>query len=148
VFEAVVDGRLLTLADLGDEARGVLVMAALPSLLSELHLPQVSRLVIAAARELPPDGETPEGVSRRALLLRAVLTLLDAGAVMPGADALRAAADIVEVMHLPPGGPERRALEERVWELGERGRPSAALRALAEKLGFSRRDAAVETAAS
>jgi hypothetical protein len=80
--------------------------------------------------------------------MRAVLALLDAGAVMPGVDALRAAADIVEVMYLPPGGPERRALEERVWELGERGRPSVALRALAEKLGFSRRDAALETAAS
>ena len=148
VLEAVVDGRLLTLADLGDEARGVIVTAALPSLLDEIHLPQVSRLVIAAARELPPDGETPAGVARRALLVSAVLKLLEAGAAMPTGDALRAAAEILEVLNLPPGSPDRRVLEERVWELGERGRASGPLRALADKLGFSRRDAAVETAAS
>ena len=67
---------------------------------------------------------------------------------MPTGDALRAAAEILEVLNLPPGSPDRRVLEERVWELGERGRASGPLRALADKLGFSRRDAAVETAAS
>jgi len=148
VLEAVVDGRLLTLADLGDEARGVIVMGALPALLAEIRAPQVSRLVIAAARELPPDDETPDGVARRALLVRAVLVLLEAGTAVPSGEALRAAADILDVVQLPPGSPERRVLEERVWELGERGRASAPLRALADKLGFSRRDAALETVAS
>jgi hypothetical protein len=67
---------------------------------------------------------------------------------VPSGDALRAAADILDVLQLPQSSPDRRALEERVWELGERGRASAPLRALADKLGFSRRDAALETAAS
>jgi hypothetical protein len=148
LFEVNVGGRLLTLADLGDEARGVLIMAALPSLLSELHLPAVSRLVVAAAHELPPDSETPEGVARRALLMQVLLTLLDPGRGAPGPEALRMAVDVLEVMRLAPGAPERRLLEERVWALCERGRPSASLKALAERLGFSRRDHAVEIAAS
>jgi len=126
----------------------VIVMGALPALLAEIRAPQVSRLVIAAARELPPDDETPDGVARRALLVRAVLVLLEAGTAVPSGEALRAAADILDVVQLPPGSPERRVLEERVWELGERGRASAPLRALADKLGFSRRDAALETVAS
>jgi alpha-amylase/alpha-mannosidase (GH57 family) len=147
-LEVAVDGRALTLADLGDEARGALIMADLPALLPQIHNPAVARLVVAAARELPPDGETSEGLARRAALMRVTLALLDGERGMPSADALRAAAEILDVMHLPAGAPDRRLLEERVWALGERGRPNAALKMLGEKLGFSPRDHAIETAAS
>jgi hypothetical protein len=148
VFDVDVGGRPLTLADLGDEARGALVMAALPSLLPEVHLPQVTRLIVAAARELPPDGETPDGVARQAALMGVVLALLDDDRGMPGADAFRAAGEIVDVLRLAGGTPQRRLLEERVWALHERGRASAALKVLADKLGFSRAEPALETAAS
>ena len=143
VFEARVGGESLSLADLGDEARGALVLAALPSLLADLSpssaaLPRV-RLVVAAARELPPDGDTPAGVARRALLARALLAMLGAGtgAASPGAEALGLCEVLLDLLALPAASPDRRAIEERVWELLDRGRPSAALRMLADKLGFA-----------
>jgi alpha-amylase/alpha-mannosidase (GH57 family) len=154
VFEARVGGESLTLADLGDEARGALVLAALPSLLPDL-LPSsealpLARLVVAAARELPPDGDTPAGVARRALLARALLALLGTGtsAASPGAEALGLSAVLLDLLALPAASPDRRAIEERVWELHDRGRPSAALRMLADKLGFAPAEPVVETAAS
>jgi hypothetical protein len=148
VLEATVAGQRLSLGDLGDEARGALIMADLPALISELANPEVTRLVVEAARELPPDNETPEGLARREALTRALFALLASDRGGPTADAVRAAADILEVMRLPAGATERRRLEERVWALCERGRPSAALRALADKLGFASRAEAAETAAS
>jgi alpha-amylase/alpha-mannosidase (GH57 family) len=148
VFDARVAGQRLTLADLGDETRGALVMAALPSLLPEIHALPVARLVVAAARELPPDGTTPGGVARRAMLARAVLVLLGSGAAAPGAEALGLVDALVDLLALPATSPDRRAIEERVWELLDRGRPSAALRALGDKLGFARAAEGVESAAS
>jgi alpha-amylase/alpha-mannosidase (GH57 family) len=148
VLEATVAGQRLTLDDLGDEARGALIMADLDALIPEVHLPEVARLVVDAARELPPDAETPEGLTRRDALMRVLFTLLETDRGSPSADALRAATDILEVMRLPPGSTERRRLEERVSALIERGRPSAALRGLADKLGFASRVETVETAAS
>jgi hypothetical protein len=144
-FEAELGGRRLALEDLGDEARGALVMAALPELLPDIRSPAVARLVVAAARELPPDGETPEGVARRAALAHAVLVLLEG---TPSAEALRLAADLVDLLKLAPGAPARRAIEERVWALGQHGRPSPALRALADRIGFTARERVVVGAAS
>jgi hypothetical protein len=146
-FEAQVGGRRLTLDDLGDEARGTLVMAALPALLPEVGSLKVARLVVAAAREVPPDGDTPAGVARRALLARVVLTLLGEGGV-PGTEALHLCGVLFDLIALPAGSPDRRAIEERIWALIARGRPPAPLRALAEKVGFARAEAGGDTAAS
>ncbi len=63
--------------------------------------------------------------------------LLAALAGTPSALVLRAAAELVDIIALPDTSPDRRALEERVWTLSSRGRPSAPLRALAEKVGLS-----------
>ena len=147
-FEARVAGRRLSLDDLGDEARGTLVMAALPMLLPEIRSPKVARLVAAAAREVPPDNDTPAGVARRTLLARAVLILLGEGAALPGAETLQLCGSLFDLLALPAGSPERRAIEERVWALIARGRPNLALRALSEKVGFTRTDKAGETAAT
>ena len=100
-FEARVGGRRLSLDDLGDEARGTLVMAALPMLLQEVRSPKVARLVAAAAREVPPDGDTPAGVARRTLLARVVLILLGRGG---GRARRRVAADLRRAVR-PAGAP-------------------------------------------
>ncbi|HXJ19250.1 MAG TPA: DUF3536 domain-containing protein [Polyangia bacterium] len=141
VFEAQVhteDGdHRLTLDDLPEDARATLVISGLPALLGELDDPRVSRLMLVAARQLPPDGETPAGVTRRALLSRAVLVLLGEGDGIPGSEKLHVATQLYDLLALPQGSPERRAIEERTWALIARGRPNAALRALADKLGFA-----------
>jgi hypothetical protein len=124
----------LTLADLDAETRAALVMAELPSLLPHAGDGVILALAVDAARELPPDGETPEGVARRASLTRLLLAAL---AGTPSVVVLRAAAELVDILALPETSPDRRLLEERVWELSSRGRPSAPLRALAEKVGLS-----------
>ncbi len=147
-FEAQVGGRRLSLEDLGDEARGTLVMAALPTLLAEVRSPKVARLVAAAAREVPPDGDTPAGVARRSLLARVVLILLGEGGGVPSAEMLQLCGSLFDLLALPTGAPERRAIEERIWALVARGRPNAALRALAEKVGFTRAEKGSDTAAS
>jgi hypothetical protein len=67
---------------------------------------------------------------------------------VPGAEVLGLAETLFEMLALPATAPERRAIEERTWELLERGRPSAALRMLADKLGFATGESVVETAAS
>jgi hypothetical protein len=149
-FEARVGGRRLSLADLGDEARGTLVMAALPGLLSEVRDLRVARLVADAAREVPPDADTPAGVARRALLARVVLVLLGEAEETPGAEALELCAEIYDLLApaLPRGSAEKRAIEERVWALVSRGRPTVPLRALAEKVGFARAEKTGDTPAS
>jgi Domain of unknown function (DUF3536)/Glycosyl hydrolase family 57 len=147
-FEAQVGGRRLSLDDLGDEARGTLVMAALPTLLAEVRSPKVARLVVSAAREVPPDGDTPAGVARRSLLARVVLILLGEGGSVPSAEMLQLCGSLFDLLALPAGSPERRAIEERIWALIARGRPNAALRALAEKVGFARAEKGSDTAAS
>ena len=120
-FEAQVGGRRLSLEDLGDEARGTLVMAALPTLLAEVRSPKVARLVAAAAREVPPDGDTPAGVARRSLLARVVLILLGEGGGVPSAEMLQLCGALFDLLALPAGAPERRAIEERIWALVARG---------------------------
>jgi hypothetical protein len=147
-FEAEVEGGVLTLDDLADDARGALVMAALPSLLPDLLSPPVARTVVAAARDLPPDGDTPGGVARRALLARAVLILLGEGAAMPGSEALEQATALFELLALPGGSPDRRAIEERVWTLVENGHLGPDLRALAEKVGLALPEAEQPAAAA
>jgi hypothetical protein len=147
-YEARVGGRRLSLDDLGDEARGTLVMAALPALLPEVGSLPVARLVVSAAREVPPDGDTPAGVARRALLARVVLILLGEEGETPGAEALHLCGELADLLALPAGIPERRAIEERIWALIARGRPPAALRALAEKVGFARSEKAGDAPAS
>ena len=132
-MEATVGGERLTLEDLGEETRGSLIMAALPELAADVHVPEVLRLIVDAARELPPDTETPEGLARRDTLMRVLLEIFEA----PSEEELAAAAELVEVMRLPAGSPERRRLEEHVWALCDRGRPSEPLRALAQRLGFA-----------
>jgi hypothetical protein len=141
-FEARVGARRLALDDLGDEARGTLVVATLPSL-----LPEVGSLVVAAAREVPPNGDTPAGVARRSLLARVVLTLLGDGPA-PGVEALGLCGELWELIALPLGSAERRAIEERIWTLLAHGRAAAPLRALAEKVGFARTEKTGDTPAS
>ncbi len=138
-FAVTVDGHRYTLEELGDETRSAIAMAALPSLLSDIQTPAVARLIVAAAKGLPPDGETPEGVARRTDLTRALLALL----AHPTAEALRLATELIEVLDLPAGSSDRRALEERVWALLAQGRQTPPLRALASKLGFAVAEEAV-----
>lgn len=146
-FEARVGARRFALDDLGDEARATLVMAALPSLLPEVGSLEVARLVVAAAHEVPPDGDTPAGVARRSMLARVLLVLLGEGPA-PGAEALALCGELYDLLALPVGSPERRALEERMWALLARGRAAAPLRALAEKVGFARTEKTGDTPAS
>ncbi|HVT09055.1 MAG TPA: DUF3536 domain-containing protein [Polyangia bacterium] len=137
VFDADVGGAAVALGDLPEDARAALVMSALPSLLGDLDDARIARLVVAAARQLPPDGETPGGVARRALLSQALLLLLGEEGSVPSADRLHRAAQLWTLLALPAGSPERRAIEERTWALIARGRPNAALRALADLVGFA-----------
>jgi hypothetical protein len=127
----------MTLAELGDDARSAIVMEALPTLVAEAHDLEVARLIRVAARDVPPDRDTPEGVTRRALLTRVIATLLAPEEGPLTDEAAHIASDLVEAADLPPGGPDRREIEELVWaRLGE-GAPSGPLRGLATKLGFS-----------
>jgi len=130
---AKVGGDRLKISDLDAETKAALVMAELASLLPVVRDAKVFALAVEAARELPPDGETPEGVARRAALTRVLFAALEGE---PGAANLRLAAELVGIIALPDASPDRRALEERVWALSSRGRPSAPLRALAEKVGL------------
>jgi hypothetical protein len=135
---ATVGKERLALVDLDAETRAALVMAEMPGLLPKLSDGEdggaILELVVAAARELPPDNVTPEGVGRRAALTR---TLLAALVGTPSAAVLRAALELVEILALPDGAPDKNVLEERVWTLLAHGRPSQPLRALAEKVGLS-----------
>jgi hypothetical protein len=137
MFDVRVGAERMTLAELGDDARSAIVMEALPTLVAEARDLDVARLIRVAARDVPPDRETPAGVSRRALLTRVVAGLLSLDAGPLSDEAAHIASDLVEAADLPPGGPDRREIEELVWaRLGERP-PSATLRGLAAKLGFS-----------
>ncbi|HSZ83611.1 MAG TPA: DUF3536 domain-containing protein [Polyangia bacterium] len=136
-FDVRVDGALMTLAALGDDARGAIVMEALPTLAEEHGDLEVARLIRVAARDVPPDRETPAGVTRRALLTRVVAGLLGPETGPLTDEAAHIATDLVEAADLPPGGPDRRDIEELVWTRLAEGAPSVALRALATKLGFS-----------
>ena len=129
---ATVGRQRLTIDDLDAETKGALVMAELPSLLRGGVDTRIVELAVAAARELPPDGETPEGVARRATLTQVLLGALEG---TPSAANLRLAAELYDIVALPDTASERRVLEERVWTLCAHGRPSAPLRALAEKVG-------------
>jgi len=131
---ATVGRQRLTIDDLDAETKGALVMAQLPSLLREGVDTRLAALAVDAARELPPDGETPEGVARRATLTQVLLGALEG---TPSAANLRLAAELYDIVALPDTATERRVLEERVWTLCSRGRPSAPLRALAEKVGVA-----------
>ena len=105
-------------------------MAELPSLLPHVRDAKVLALAVEAARELPPDGETPEGVARRAALTRVLFGALDG---VPAAANLRLAGELFEILALPDTAPDRRALEERVWTLVSYGRPSGPLRGTVQK---------------
>jgi hypothetical protein len=131
---AKVGGDRFGLAGLDVETRAALVMAELPSLLPAVRDAKVLALAVEAARELPPDGETPEGVARRSGLTGVLLAALDGG---PSAAVLHLAVELIDIIDLPDTAPERRLLEERVWALCAHGRPSGPLRALAEKVGIA-----------
>ncbi len=133
---ARVGGRRVELADLPPEAQAGIVMAALPALVAQAGSLPVAEMLVAAAREMPPDGATASGLGRRQALAQALRVMLGEGNATPTAGLLRLAADLFDRLALP-GGPERRAIEERVWELLVRGQPSPPLRALAERLGFT-----------
>ncbi|HVU51389.1 MAG TPA: DUF3536 domain-containing protein [Polyangia bacterium] len=136
-FDVRVNGERMSLADLGDDAQSAIVMEALPTLVAEAHDLEVARLIRVAARDVPPDRDTPEGVARRALLTRVIAGLLTPEDGPLTDEAAHIASDLVEAADLPPGGADRRDIEELVWSrLGE-GEPSPALRGLASKLGFS-----------
>jgi hypothetical protein len=136
-FEVTVGAERMTLAELGDDARGAIVMEALPALVPEARDLDVARLIRVAARDVPPDRDTPAGVARRALLTRVIAGLLAPEAGPLSDDAVHVAADLVEAADLPPGGPDRREIEELVWDRLREGPPSPALRGLAGKLGFA-----------
>jgi alpha-amylase/alpha-mannosidase (GH57 family) len=151
VLEARVGGQPLSLADLGEEARSALVMAALPSLVPEARDLAVARIILQAARGMPPDRDTPDGLARRDQLARVLVALLTPAARTPPAtEALQIAGELLDVADLVPGSAARREIEELVWEQMDRVRPPAALRALATKLGFAAAGAAgtAESAAS
>jgi len=131
---AKVGGDRFVIADLDAETRAALVMAELPTLLSAVRDPKVFALTVEAARELPPDGETPEGVARRTALTRVLVAALDGN---PSAASLRLAGELVDILGLSEASPDRRVIEERVWVLFSQGRPSGPLRALAEKIGIA-----------
>jgi alpha-amylase/alpha-mannosidase (GH57 family) len=133
-LSAKVGGERLKVAELDAETKAALVMAELPSLLPMVGDAKVLALAVEAARELPPDGETPEGVARRAMLTRLLFAAIDG---VPSVANLRLATELVEILALPDTLPDRRVLEERVWALVSRGRPSAPLRALADKVGLA-----------
>lgn len=133
-FEVRVDHQSMSLADLGDDARSAIVMEALPDLAEEARDLAVARLVRVAARDVPPDRDTAEGVERRALLVRVVATLLGSDGGPLSAEAIQIAGDLVEAADLPKGGPERRQVEELVWA---RLAAEPGLRPLATKLGFA-----------
>ncbi len=135
-MEVKLAGGKLTVDKLDPETRATLMMASLSALVDGVRKPKVAELIVDAARELPPDGETAEGVTRRAQLTAVLLALVSGKGGAPTADMLHAAADLYAIVDLPPGARDRRVLEERIWTLLERGRPSAALRALADKVGF------------
>jgi hypothetical protein len=136
-FEVVVGAERMTLAELGDDARSAIVMEALPALVAEARDLDVARLIRVAARDVPPDRDTPSGVARRALLTRVVAGLFEPGAGPLSDEAAHIASDLVEAADLPPSGPDRRELEELVWARLAEGAPSVALRGLAAKLGFA-----------
>jgi len=146
IYEADVAGQTLRLTDLPEDGRAALVMSSLPSLLGELDDVRVARLIVAAARQLPPDGETTAGLTRRTLLAQAVMLLLGEEGAVPNAEKLQLATELCTILALPAGSPDRRAIEERTWTLIARGRPNAALRALADKLGFARHPPPTATA--
>jgi alpha-amylase/alpha-mannosidase (GH57 family) len=135
-FEVRVGTQRMSLAELGDDARSAIVMEALPGLVDDARDLEVARLVRLAARDVPPDRETSEGVERRALLARVIVTLLSPAAAPLSADAAHVATDLVEAADLP-GGPERREIEELVWAHLAAGPVTPALRALGHALGFS-----------
>jgi hypothetical protein len=137
LLEVRVAGERLTLADLGSEARSSVIMAALPSLLDEASEPEVARLILRAARDLPPDRETLDGLARQGLLVRVLVALVAPARGRPTADSFQIAGELLDVVDLPPGSRQRRELEELVAAELEHGRPSAALRALATKMGFA-----------
>jgi alpha-amylase/alpha-mannosidase (GH57 family) len=137
-LEVRVGSDHLSLADLGDEAGSALLIAQLPSLVEDAGDIAVARLILQGARGMPPDQETPEGVARRALLTRAVSVLLSPGPKPPSIEALQIASELLDLADLAPGSHARRELEELVFEQLDRGRPPAALRVLATKLGFAK----------
>ena len=107
------------------------------ALVAEARDLDVARLIRVAARDVPPDRDTPAGVARSALLTRVVVGLLSPEAGGLSDEAVHVATDLVEAADLPPSGPDRREIEELVWSRLGDGPPSAALRALATKLGFA-----------
>jgi hypothetical protein len=135
-FDVQVDGERMALGDLGDDARSAIVMKALPVLVEDARDLDVARLIRVAARDVPPDRDTAEGVSRRALLTRVIVGLLEPGSAPLTADAAHLAGDLVEAADLPRGGAERREIEELVWQRLQEPAPPPALRALAASLGF------------
>jgi hypothetical protein len=138
-FAVTVDGRAFSLAELGDDARSAIVMEALPTLVADARDLDVARLIRVAARDVPPDHDTPEGVARRALLGRVICALLEPEAASgPLSDeAAHIALDLVEAIDLEPGAPERREIEELVWTRLEEPSSPPGLRLLASKLGFA-----------
>jgi hypothetical protein len=136
-FEVTVGTQTFALGELGDDARSAIIMEALPTLVADARDLDVARLIRLAARDVPPDHDTPAGVTRRALLTRVIGALLAPVGGPLSDEAVHIATDLVEAIDLEPGAPERREIEELVWaRLGEPA-PPAGLTALAAKLGFA-----------
>ena len=91
-----------------------------------------------AARELPPDGETPEGWRGARALTRCCWPLVDGGA-RPRRRCCALAAELYDIIALPDRRRERRVLEERVWALVAHGRAQRAAARARRKVGFARR---------
>ncbi|MDB4979406.1 MAG: hypothetical protein JWM82_158 [Myxococcales bacterium] len=136
-FEVTVGAQTFTLAALGDDARSAIIMEALPALVDDARDLDVARLIRLAARDVPPDRDTPAGVARRALLTRVIGALLAPLSGPLSDEAVHIATDLVEAIDLDRGAAERREIEELVWaRLAEPAFPPG-LTALAAKLGFA-----------
>jgi len=112
-------------------------MEALPSLVGEADDLKVARLIERAARDVPPDRESPLGLRRRGLLTRVILTLLTPASGPIAPEAARIASGLLDVLDFRPGEPDRRAIEEQLWVHLQRAPASATLRDLAAKVGFA-----------
>jgi Domain of unknown function (DUF3536)/Glycosyl hydrolase family 57 len=137
IFRVRVGDQRMDLADLGEEARSAIVMAALPSLVPHAASLRVARLIRLAARDVPPDRDTAEGVSRGASLVRVIFMLLAPPAGALSAEAAQVAGDLLEEADPAVGSRARREIEERVWALLRGDPTNAAVRGLATRLGFA-----------
>lgn len=165
VFECRVGGEKFTLADLGADERDSLIVAALPLLLEQPQDLGSIRAAMEAARLIGQGGaaagfgsETAKAKTsladgldahgRRRLLAGLLIELLSRPRDQLTSEALVLAVDLYDAANLPADSPERRVVEELVWEQVDAGGGDPDLVRLARRLGFSAEAALPEAAVS